>query len=281
MKTPFRKNRQEPKPDVLRDALGDLELPSFPGVILDALSKLREPNVSAGAVADALRPDPGATVKLLRLVNSASHAPSKPVTSISQAVAIAGLGTVESMLLAIGINVALPNVDVEGLDQKRFWRAAAHRGAVAKTFANELHPATAGISFTSGLLLDMAVPLLAIERTDYRPLLNEWHHGGEDLHELEHDQFGWSHDQVAARMCQEWDLPLEIRAAIGGHHGDVAYVAPPAVVLSAPFREVGANDIRDQVVSLAQDQYNVKPDQTIVLLDKADAEASEIAQLFA
>ncbi len=280
MRTPFKKQREQAPPDPLRDALGDLELPSFPGVILDALEKIREPDISAGAVADALRPDPGATIKLLQLVNSAAYAPSKPITSVSQAVAIAGLGAVESMLLAIGVNVALPNVDVEGLDQKRFWRAAAHRGAVAKTFANELHPATAGISFTSGLLLDMAVPLLAVERTDYRPLLNEWHGGGEDLHDLEHSHFGWSHDQIAARMCDEWELPAALREAIGGHHGSASHEAPPGVVLSAPFREVPDGDVRDMVVTMADETYNVKPDVTVALLAQAEEDASSIAQMF-
>lgn len=281
MRTPFKKHREPAAHDPLRDALGDLELPSFPGVILDALEKLRDPEVSAGAVADALHPDPGATVKLLRLVNSAAFGPSKPVTNVSQAVAMAGLGTVESMLLAIGVSVALPNVDVDGLNQKRFWHAAAHRGAVAKAFANELHPSTAGVSFTSGLLLDMAVPLLAIERTDYRPILNEWHGGGDDLHDLEHSEFGWSHDEIAVRMCEEWELPTALRDAIGGHHGKDTHDAPPAVVLAASFREVAHADVRDAVVSMALDDYNMNPDHTVALLDQAASDATEVAQMFA
>lgn len=281
MRTPFKKQREVAPRDVLRDALGDVELPSFPGVILDALDTIREPNVSASAVADALQPDPGATINLLRLVNSAAFGPSKPVTSVSQAVAIAGLGTVESMLMAIGIKVALPNVDVEGLDQKRFWRAAAHRGTVAKTIANELHPSTAGESFTAGLLLDMAIPMLAVQRTDYRPLLLEWHGGGDDLHTLEAEKFGWSHDHVAARMCDEWELPAPIREAVGGHHGDAQYEAPPGVALCAPFREIVDPDVIDRVVSMAEDDFNLKPDLTVALLERAAVDAVEVAQLFA
>ncbi len=153
---------------VLRDALGDLSIPSFPSVMLETLDVLRDPDVSAEAVADSLRPDPGATVRLLRLVNSASYGPATEIRSVSQAVAMAGLGTVESMLMAVGVRVALPNVDVEGLQQRRFWQAAARRGCIARTFADELHPATADQSFTAGLLQDMAVPLLAIARETYR-----------------------------------------------------------------------------------------------------------------
>jgi HD-like signal output (HDOD) protein len=280
MKTPFKLQRRQATPDPLREALGNLELPSFPAVILDVLDTIRAPDVSATEVADALRPDPGATIKLLKLVNSASFGPSKPVTSVSQAVAMAGLDTVESMLLAIGVNVALPNVDVEGLNQKRFWSAAAHRGTVARTFAKELHPASAGNSFTAGLLLDMAIPLIAVEREEYRPLLNEWHHGGEDLHQLEHTEFGWSHDEIAARLCEEWELPAELREAIGGHHGDSRFETPPAVALSAPFREVGADEVIDLVVAMAEENFDVKPDRTVELLEQANNSAGEIAQLF-
>lgn len=280
MRTPFKRAPASESHDVLTDALGNTELPSFPGVVLDALETIRRPDVSASAVADALQPDPGATISLLRLVNSAAFGPSKPVTSVSQAVAIAGLGTVESMLMAIGIKVALPNVDVEGLDQKRFWRAAAHRGTVAKTIAHELHPSTAGASFTAGLLLDMAVPMLAVQRVDYRPLLVEWHNGGEDLHTLEVQKFGWSHDQIAARMCDEWELPATIREAVAGHHGDPHYEAPPGVALCAPFRETGDPDVVDRVITMAEEDYNIKPDRMVSLLEHAAADAVNVAQLF-
>lgn len=281
MRSPFGKGTKTKPDDPLRAALGDLELPSFPHVILDALDTLRDPEASASAVADALSPDPGATVRLLRLVNSASFARANPIKSVSQAVAIAGLGTVESMLLALGVNNTLPNVDVDGLDQRRFWRAAAHRGAVAQVFARELHPSTAGMSFTSGLLLDMAIPLLAIERAEYRSLLCEWHGGGEDLHNLELSEYGWSHDEVAARMCEEWKLPENIREAIGGHHGGGSFEVPPGVAICAPFREEQSDEVIEVVVTTASETYNVAPDRALELLDDATVQAAEIASMFA
>ncbi len=277
----FRKKQDEASTDgPLDDIFGEVELPSFPGVILDALQTIRDPEVSAGEVARAIEADPGVTIRLLRLVNSAAFAPSRPVTTVSQAVAIAGLETVESMLLAVGVNVALPNVDVEGLDQKRFWRAAARRGSIARTFAAELHPATAGESFTAGLLQDMAVPLLAVNRHDYRPLLLEWHGGGEDLHSLEESSFGWTHDGVAAMLCAKWDLPPNLRDAIGGHHGSPDFDAPAAVELSAPFREVEVDGVREQVVTTAQERFGLAPDHTIELIERAERDAGDVAALF-
>lgn len=276
----FRKKHKPNASDELSEVFGDVELPTFPGVILEALELIRRPDVSASEVANALQADPGVTIRLLRLVNSAAFSPSRPITTISQAVAIAGLGTVESMLLAVGVNVALPNVDVEGLDQRRFWQAAARRGSIARTFAQELHPATAGESFTAGLLQDMAVPLLAVAKHDYRPLLLDWHGGGEELHQMEQSSFGWSHDGIAALLCQKWEIPENISAAIGGHHGKAEYDAPPAVELAAAFREVDLPDVVDEVVSNAEERFGLAPDRTIELIDHAEQDAHEVARLF-
>jgi HD-like signal output (HDOD) protein len=275
-----KKNQADQGGSVLREALGDVDIPSFPGVILDTLETLRDPEVSAHAVAESLRPDPGATVRLLRLVNSAAYGPAQPVRSVSQAVAIAGLGTAESMLLAVGVKVALPNVDVDGLDQRRFWQAAARRGALAKAFAEQLHPATAGESFTAGLLQDMAVPLLAIARPEYRPVLREWHGEGGDLAVMEEATFGWSHDSVAAELCNAWELPINLQNAIGGHHGHLDFVAPPAVTLSAPLREVRSQEALEEVIILATENYGMNPDATLELVLSAEDDAAEIAQLF-
>ncbi|MGI9608353.1 MAG: HDOD domain-containing protein [Acidimicrobiales bacterium] len=279
----FRSEKKSKKVDearLLQETLGNIELPSFPGVILDALDTIRQPDSSASQVATAIQADPGVTVKLLRLVNSAAFSPSRPIENVSQAVAIAGLGTVESMLLAVGANVALPHVDVEGLDQRRFWQSAARRGSIARTFAAELHPSTAGQSFTAGLLQDMAIPLLAVARHDYRPVLTEWHGGGDDLHQLEESEFGWSHDQVAAWLCAEWELPADLRNAIGGHHGRPDYDAPPAVELSAPFREVETGEERELVIVRAHEDFGISPDRSLELIEEAEINANEVAQLF-
>ena len=264
----------------LRDVVGDTELASFPSVILEALSTIRRPDASAREVAGVLRADPGATLRLLKLVNSAVYAPVRPITTVDQAVAIAGLGAVESMLLAVGVNVALPKDSVEGLDQQRFWSAAARRGAIAKTFAHELHPATAGHCFTAALLEDMAVPLIAVSRADYRPLLVEWHGGGEDLHRLEASEFGWSHDRVGELLCSAWELPEDLARTIGGHHGNGDHEVPPAIELAAPFREVDNGEVIDLVVSTASDDHGLTPEHTLSLIDRAEDEAKHLALLF-
>ncbi|MEM7276453.1 MAG: HDOD domain-containing protein, partial [Actinomycetota bacterium] len=75
-----RKNRDDAAE--LKKVLGDAEVPTFPAAVVKTLETLRHPDSSATDVAAALSVDPGLTVRLLKLVNSAGFGPSKPVESV-------------------------------------------------------------------------------------------------------------------------------------------------------------------------------------------------------
>lgn len=277
----FLKKRPDDPAAELRSVLGnDVQVPTFPSTVIKALEVLRDADSSAQDVALVVGGDPGLTVRLLKLVNSAGFSPARPVNSVDQAVAVAGFGAVESLVLSVGVNAVLPKIDVEGFDQARFWRAASLRATTARAFANQLHPVSASLCFTAGLLQDMAVPLLATARADYRPVLQQWHAGGEDLHKMETAAFGWNHGGVAELLCAQWELPNALASAIGGHHGGEDTAAPPGVVLAAPFREVDAPEIRDAIVAAATEQHGLTADEVVELLDKATLDAVEVASLF-
>ncbi|MEM7276434.1 MAG: HDOD domain-containing protein, partial [Actinomycetota bacterium] len=200
--------------------------------------------------------------------------------SVDQAVAVAGFGAVESMVLSVGVTTALPSAPVDGFDNRRFWWAASRRATVARAFALELHPVTASLSFTAGLLQDMAVPMLAAARPDYGAVLTEWHAGGGDLHELERSKFGWSHDLVADWLCAAWELPEALSAAISAHHDQDDDAIPAAVRLVAPFREVEHLQALDLVVARASEGYGMDPDRVVALILEAEAEAGQVAAMF-
>lgn len=278
----LRKNKKkEQDPSIeLRSVLGEASIPTFPTPVIKSLEAIRDPDSGASHVAEALAMDPGLTVKLLQLVNSAGFSQARPVNSVDQAVAVAGFGAVESLVLSVGVNAVLPKTAVEGYDQANFWRAASRRATIARAFAHELHPATSSLSFTAGLLQDMAIPLLAAAREDYHPLLVEWHSGGEDLHRLEEETFQWAHSDVAQWLCVEWDLPEALSLAIKGHHDDDHELAPPAVQLAAPFREEDRPDIVEEVVGRANEEFGIHSDRAVSMIEEAEAAAEDLASLF-
>ena len=57
----LRLRKQDPKKE-LRRTLGEYELPSFSGILLTALERIRDPQSSSSSVAEALAGDPGVTI---------------------------------------------------------------------------------------------------------------------------------------------------------------------------------------------------------------------------
>ena len=278
----FRRKKVEDPAAGLRDVLGpNTELPTFPTTVIKSLEVLRDSDSDAKDVAKVVGADPGLTVRLLKLVNSAGFSPAKPVNSVDQAVAVAGFGAVESLVLSVGVNAALPKNAVEGFDQARFWRTASRRATTARAFAGQLHPVSASLSFTAGLLQDMAVPLIAGARQDYGPVLQAWHEGGEDLDQLEASAFEWNHGSIAEMLCSQWELPAALASAIGGHHSDSDDEEVPAgVLLAAPIRESDRPDVIEGIVTRASEQYGMAADEVVELLAAAETEAVEVASLF-
>ncbi len=261
----------------LQSILGQYEIPTFPGAVMRTVDELRKPDSSAADVAEVLSTDPGLTVRLLKLVNSAGFSLSRPVNNVAQAVAVAGYGTVESLVMSVGVTTALGGRQLDGFDLVRFWRTSSLRGTLARKLASEYHPATTELSFTAGLLQDMAVPLLATAREDYRPVLADWYAGTADLIELELSRFGWGHDQVGQWLCQEWDLPVSLADAVAGHHGRGEGSVPPAVRLVSSIREVAIEDSFEVIPNRAASEYGYDAERVQILHEEAEDEADELA----
>ncbi len=277
----FFKRKVDPKTE-LKKVLSDASLPSFPTAVMNALEKVRSADASSQEVAKAVSVDPGITAKLLGAVNSASYAMRHRIRSIDHAVSILGRNELESMLLSMGTRDVLPRNSVPGYDASRFWVTAARRATTARSLAERIAPRTCSESFTASLLQDMAVPLLAIRREDYGPVLEQWHRGSEDLAKLERETFDWDHAEVATWMCAEWKFPDELTDAIAAHHGttdgDPAGLA--AVNLVAPLREVDEEIGIERLVETAHDSYGLSKDETKQLVEESFESAREISQLF-
>ncbi|MEM7202388.1 MAG: HDOD domain-containing protein [Planctomycetota bacterium] len=268
----------------LKKVLGDYELPSFPGVVLQVLERIRAEEASVASVVECIELDPGLSVRILAAVNTAAYSPRSRVENLAQAVAMLGMATVESLALAIAVGCTLPRPHCQGFEPRRFWLAAARRAAIARTLAKELHPATRSEAFTAALLQDMAVPLLAACRaSEYGKVLSSWHHAEGTLPELEHDALGFDHAMVATWLCEAWQLPTSLSSAIGQHHASpgAAAACPPAVTLVATLRETDEPDGVDDLVALTEQSFGLAADDVIALVRSGFEEAEELAPLFA
>jgi len=202
----------------LREELGGAELPSFKAVTMQILRKLRDPEASTREIAALVANDPGLSVKVLKTVNCAAFGLRRPAGDVGHAINLLGRGGVEGIVLGVAVKEALPNAPADGYDPRRFWRAAAVRAATAKALADALDPSQRMVSFTAGLLQDMAVPVLAHQKPDYGAVLRAWHAGDVDLDTAERSEFGWDHAEVAGWLAADWEFPTVLGESIAAHH---------------------------------------------------------------
>jgi HD-like signal output (HDOD) protein len=285
------KRREDPRKE-LRALLSGYELPSFPGLVMEALSLLRDPDSLMADVAKRLEADPGIHVKVLQMVNSAAFALANKVTNVHRAVTLLGRSRLETLILTHAVSKTISKDTIPGFDIKQFWFASARRAFVARGLASRLHPATQMEAFTAGLLQDMAVPVLAKVRAEHYPsILDEWRGDRVGLDVLERDRLGYDHTAVGMLMAEEWGLPDSLVVAISGHHRDQEGLPPPepSVRLVSLLSDLEIADgsrfvQRCQELSIFSPRASHPdraPEEILRLVEEATAEAAEFAELLA
>lgn len=276
-----KRQKQDPRAE-LEALLGDYEIPGLPSTVIRLLSLLRDPEIPMARVAGQVEMDPGLTVRILRLVNSAAFGLLSSVSNLQHAISLLGRSRLESLVLAIAAADHIPD-QMACMEARAFWEAAARRATLARTVAKHMHAATQAEAFTAGLLQDMAVPLLANTNPDgYLTILNRWHSDQmESLDSLERDLFGFDHADIGALMAEDWGLPEYLVQAIGGHHApNGATNVDPAVRLVSFVTYSPEKDGSAVIKKTAETQFGIDAPLMEEMLDRSFSEAGEVAGMF-
>lgn len=269
--------RKDPKAS-LRETIGEFELPTFPKIINEAIGMISSADADLGAVGELLSRDPGVSMKLLQIVNSASFAPRRPIESAKQAATMLGRNQVESLLISMAVRQSLPTPRTDGFDPASFWLASARRAAAAARLSDLTQPASKSSNFTAALLQDMALPVLAIRQDAYMQGFRGHLHAKSVDEEVA--EVGWHHGEVGSWMGEVWDLPTDLVRSIERHH--VGLLAPDPdipVIVSA----LDPDDDPERVeifVELVQTTLGVDADTSNDIITTSHLEATEIAAMF-
>src|SRR5207342_864879 len=94
-------------PNFINDvAAGRVELPTIPRVVQRLIAALRDPDVDARRIGDALAQDPVLSAKVLRLANSSFFGGQRSMASIDAAVALIGTQALNRLIVACGVSAA-------------------------------------------------------------------------------------------------------------------------------------------------------------------------------
>ncbi len=280
----FKKRSRNPKKDI-RDLLQGYELPSFPANVMKVLNMLRDPDESMSAIAKAIKSDPGMHVMVLKTVNSAAFGLTKKISNIQHATMLMGRSRLETLILPLGVRKSIPQIDFPCINLRSFWLASARRACLADALAAYLHPTTRNEAFTSGLLQDMAIPvIISCIKNDYCGTIDEWNSDYETrLDQLEQGIMGYDHQTVGALMAQEWNLPEYLINAIHYHHEEQNNISiEPAIKLVSHIRYEkvsGEKNIQEYTRKLLLNNLDLEVDAVSGMIDNAFENAEEFAAL--
>lgn len=201
-------------PNFIADiAAGRVELPTIPKVVQRLIAALRNPEVDARTIGEALAQDPVLTAKVLRLANSSFFGGQRRVASIDAAVTMIGTQALNRLIVACGVSASLG--DVPGIDLPTFWRDALVAATAAHELAGRL-TADAEEAYVCGLLHATGHLILCKTYPEIADLVFTGFATvrGAELAALENDNFGIDHASVGGLWVESIGFPLPVIATI-------------------------------------------------------------------
>ena len=112
---------------------GKIEIPSLPDLYMKVRAVIDSPNGSAIKVAALLASEPGLSMKILRMVNSAAYGLRQEISKVEQAIALLGMQEVANIVLSATLLQSFkPKLGQRKLDLKKFWEHSIGSGIMAR-----------------------------------------------------------------------------------------------------------------------------------------------------
>jgi putative nucleotidyltransferase with HDIG domain len=219
------------------------EVPTLAGTYQQVFETLLDPNYSNEKVGTLISRDPSLTAQVLKVVNSAYFALSRPVQSAVEAIGILGAARLQALVMSSRAFCFIDEDVCQGFSPSREWEHSLAVSACAQDLAAQL-----GISgghteavFTAAVLHDLGKLLLAANIPEqYAAILTEARGRGLDLWKVEREALGFSHAELGACLLGVWGLSLPIIASVAWHHQPADAPDP----MLPPLQVVHAADCR-------------------------------------
>lgn len=220
------------------------KMPAFPKSVQRILELSRDINCSPKELIMVIEHDPVMTMKLLRVINSASYGFTKQVTSVNQSMVYLGLNTIKNMALSFAAMGALPPQTEVGFDVHGYLTHSLTTAGLARTLCqkygrDDTDPADC---YIAGLLHDFGKVVLGqFLPEESKEALAYSIEQSISLHAAEQKIIGSDHTVIGGMLVEKWSFPKQLIETIRNHHSTIS---PDNTVQSCLFV---ANQISKQL----------------------------------
>ena len=196
-------------------------VPSLPALYLDLMHEMKSENASLQRVGDIISRDPGMSVKILQLVNSAFFGLPRHVSGPAEAALFLGIETIKTLVLSLQIFSQFDHAKIRAFNLGALWKHSWETALLAKQVSGseERNMKQAEQAFTAGLLHDIGKLLLAANLPSvYQEALDLAQTLAIPVPEAERTILGASHAEVGGYLLGLWGLPQPVVDGVTFHH---------------------------------------------------------------
>ncbi len=200
------------------------KLPHIPAVITRIIDLSSKETITAARLASEIQRDPLLVSRILKITNSSYYSLSKEVTTLSSAVAILGISTIQSIVMSAAILNTLYEKDTSlHLHLDHFWQYSFFSAVSCQLLAKEKKYSVPEEAFIVGLLHNIGdLVFLKSEPEVYQDIFEKKKEGFSAL-KLEKASFDTDHARVGYAFSKKGNLPAFMQEAILHHHYPPSY----------------------------------------------------------
>ncbi len=196
------------------------DLPPMPQIVFKARSLLADPEAEMRDLSALLESDQAIATKVLKLANSAYYGLSGKVSSIRHASSMLGFNALGQLISMVGASAVLGKTLLGyDLDSAGAWRHSLMTASASRILAMRKNPDLENDAFAAGLIHDVGKLVLdrhvAKRKEDFERLTEG---GRNSMLAAEQHILGLDHADIGFEVCQHWNIPETISAAIKFHH---------------------------------------------------------------
>jgi putative nucleotidyltransferase with HDIG domain len=215
----------EEEADIISEALVKEinSIPQFPEHILQLTEMLKDIDVNMAAVANIIRRDPGLTMGILKMANSAHYRRLNKIERIDLAVNIIGVNGLKYLIQSFGAKKVLEQKYSNG-DIEKLWSHSLTIAQISSILCNKYSLNDLGdYIYIGGLLHDIGKILIrGLHSKTIDKISKLCIEKGISLRVIEDLMDGSNHAKIGSKMASKWNLPEKVSNIIKFHHNPFA-----------------------------------------------------------
>jgi putative nucleotidyltransferase with HDIG domain len=249
-------------PEQLIDS--NIKLVSLPAIVAQVNQMANDPTASAADIAHAIGRDTALTARLLKIVNSPFYRFPSKIDTLSMAVTVLGTRQLRDLVIAAAIIKRFQSKIDPAFNLEVFWCHSITTAIASRVIALKLMLANSERFFVAGLLHDIGkmVMYLTLPNESIQ-LYKELNKANCDVENIEHNIFGFTHDDVGVALMTAWHFPESLIEPVRAH---VSLAAPEQYLKDAALLHLANNIANNMQAPISRDDDTVLNPKAIELL---------------